>query len=42
MKITFLGIVTIAAVVLVVILLYQQSQKDNGNEGIQGNGNLLQ
>ncbi len=42
MKITFLGVVTIAAVVLVIVLIYQHSQKNKGNEGIQDNGNPQQ
>lgn len=33
MKVTFLGVVTIAAVVLVIVLIYQHSQKTNGDEG---------
>ncbi len=39
MKVTFLGVVSIAAVVLVIILIYQQGHKNNGDEGIQDNGN---
>ncbi len=42
MKVTFLGVLTIAAVVLVIVLIYQQGHKNNGSEGIQENGNPQQ
>ncbi len=33
MKITFIGVVTIAAVVLVIVLIYQHSKKNAADEG---------
>ncbi len=42
MKVTFLGVLTIAAVVLIIVLICQQDHKNNGNEGIQDNGNPQQ
>lgn len=42
MKITFLGVVTVAAIVLVILVIYHQSQRDNESEGIQKNGNPQQ
>jgi len=39
MKVTFLGVVTIAAVLLVVVLIYQHRQQNNRNEGTADNGN---